>query len=638
MIYRYTIDGAYYQGKDEVLGWEDITTTIKRDKGGILITQDVKLRFKGPAYKYVYETFFSSGFCTEIQVIIEESCDNGVTFYKAHEGIIKNSAIIINEKKCEAEATVTDNSFYARINNNRSIETTFAGRTKNDFTLSPPPINRLQMFNPVDGTNATSIPAYRIEDVLRYLVSFMSDNEVDFQSDHFSTGTYKNLCITNGYAIRNAAFATDHLVTVEFGKTFDELHKKLNLSFNIETGGSKPLFRLENKAFFYSNLAVASFTDVDEVKIKVKSEEIFSQINPGSETTNDGPALQFPEEISFEGFKNEKFFLLGQCNDLDNVLDLLSSYIISSNVIEDVLAGTNDSFDDDLFLIICEEAEISPNTLQPTKSNWLVAAPPYYYNELLRNKAAIENYLGFIPNSISAYFGTASNQFKAIKVSDEALSIFPPTLFHVVPVSFQNDSTAGGFDDGGNYDSAVTFEYTCVLGGLFSFHSLVNILAHGYFHAQLNIVRYDSGGVGGGVVLNTATTGFQTFSVNGTYTLDLSTIFTCTAGDKIVVTLDYTVVFGTVFKLLAGSYFECPQAVIGSGGVVATSDPNDYKIIQMEFEYPIDAQIFRYMKANPTGKFTVTSRGKTRRGWIDNIQYKHKSTKAKIQLLTSINV
>lgn len=671
MKYKYNIAGIVYVDETEIIGWEDMTTTIKRAKGGILITQDVKLRFKGAPYKHLYSAFFGEGYCTELETVIHESCDEGATWNKIHTGLIKNSAITINETNCIAEAIVFDDSYYARINNNRSIETAFAGKTKNGETIPTPTQQNLKMFNPADGSPALvdNVPAYRVHDVLKYMVSFMSDDGVDFLTDHLNAGTFKNLCVTNGYALRTGLLSPDHPLIFQFGKTFDETHKKLNISFNIEDG-AKPVFRLENKPFFYQDTVVAELTDVNEIIIKTKNQEIYSQIQLGSDDTDKAVELHFPDDISYEGFKDEKFFLLGQCNDLDNILNLKSTWIIASNIIEKLVmkfeddgtgvlisdAGNDgdDSFDDEIFLISCEETPYISGQFLPTKTNWLAATPPYFYNAELRNSQCVNRYLGFIPNSIAGYFGVATNRFKAIKTTDEEWTDttipVPPTGEIETPVSFENDSTGGAFDDGNNYSNSI-YEYTCPFGGVYSFNQFFTYTQAGlynfpdnWFSFTLMFKRYDSGGVAGGVLLQTLTATTTTHPSNGTFTKSFSGTMNCNAGDVVVVSVQivldgsFTLPLHQSFKMLAGSYFECTDAITGADGVVATSDPNDYKIIQVDFTHPINSALFRTIKANPKGKFKITSNGRSRLAWIDVMQHKHQTTMTTCSLITSINV
>ena len=305
----------------------------------------------------------------------------------------------------------------------------------------------------------------------------------------------------------------------------------------------------------------------------------------------------------------------------------------------------------------CNESPIAPGILQPTKTNWLQAPAPYYYNEELRNSAVINRYLGYIPNSISAYFGTASNLFKAIKTNDFQLAsdplhpnYLPPGGLDIRPFVFENDTVLPGFDDGNNFSTAL-YEYTCPFGGIYSFDTGIIYDIAGlynginYFELTLGIIRYDNLGVAGGNILQTVASPTSIhFSNAAGYVKNHTASFNCNAGDKIIV---------AAFVLLAGifnqpvyqyitfkpnSFFQCTQAVIGNEGVFEFSDPADYKIIQLEFEYPLNAQQFKILKNNSTGLYKVSQHGRSRYAWIDNIKYQHQSSLAKVQLVTSINV
>ena len=88
-----------------------------------------------------------------------------------------------------AKCQLTDNSFFAKIRNNRNLKAkVYVGKSKSGLDIDPADYWRTTFFKCLDGSyyshltgsgyerNDTSFRAY---DVLRFLVDFMSDGTVD---------------------------------------------------------------------------------------------------------------------------------------------------------------------------------------------------------------------------------------------------------------------------------------------------------------------------------------------------------------------------------------------------------------------------------------------------------------------------
>src|SRR4029078_12875721 len=98
----------------------------------------------------------------------------------------------------------------------------------------------------------------------------------------------------------------------------------------------------------------------------------------GSSTVQNVTSLQFPEGIDWLGFKEEEYNVLGNCGS-DTTLDLVSDYIISSNVIEDAIETPSNNYEGQFAFIECREYHTGVHLAIQT--NNLTATPPYYYNQ-----------------------------------------------------------------------------------------------------------------------------------------------------------------------------------------------------------------------------------------------------------------
>lgn len=658
MIYKFTIDTVVYPEDNNIRAWDTFSTTIKRNASGLkglLSTQDVELVFEGDLYTYFYNKLYDDGVCAESDIIIHESCDNSVSYELFYTGKILVSDIKFDELHCLASSKIRDNSFVARIDNNKSIDTALiAARSKNDVAITACPIYDLIRFSVNNGNYNTSAPreAFRVYDVFKYLVAFMSDGEVGFESTYLGDTTddpemFGGLFISNGEALRTQFFG-ENALRLSFQKLYEEVSKLRKISFFIDNSGTTPILRIENEDFLFSDTNLLTFNDPYNVVTKTKNTELYSKVQLGSTTLADAVYLEFPEGIQFVGFKDETYHILGQCN-IDNTLNLLGDFIRSSNVIEDCIEEANPVYDEDIFFIYCTNIDDVALTCDAKQKNWITGViPPAYYNFELTNSEQAKGYLGAVPNSIATYLGGIATAFQANKLVNESYNetTIPIGGLNIEPFVYQNDSVLPAFDSGGNY-STVLSEYTVPVGGVYSFdlqsdYQIILNAGVQQFTVQYRIRRYDAAGVAGGNLLDESISPIFFRSGSGLYTDIHTGAFNCQATDVIAVHCRI-VIIGTVgvndhptITFFTTSFFRTGSTITG-GGVYQTYDPNDYKIVTYDFSYPIGAADFKTILANPTGLFTFTFKGVTRTGWLDQIKYNHKLATAEITLISSVN-
>jgi len=143
---QFLLDDIIY---DAPKGWEDIETTIKRDYeyNSVLANQDTDVDFTGEAYNYLYTKLRTDGYCTKIKFEVRISAD-GITYRTLLRGNLFMSDIQFNERTCTATVKIEDNSYYAMINNNKSISTTLdSGRSKNGLAISVPPVYEVDFLD-----------------------------------------------------------------------------------------------------------------------------------------------------------------------------------------------------------------------------------------------------------------------------------------------------------------------------------------------------------------------------------------------------------------------------------------------------------------------------------------------------------
>lgn len=664
MSYVYLLDGV---DRGAPVNDKDLLTTIKRGANldGFLVTQDADLVWQGDAYTYLYNKFNSDNYCSEVEVDIIDECENGQVF-DIYTGIIKMSTLKFEEQTCTARGKVMDNSFYSYINNNKSygVSPTQNG-TKNGVEISPPDIWEIRVFDPSTGVyDLTTRKAYRVYDLLEHAITVITDGRVGFVSD-FLWNQSEELFLTTGNALSVSGNAA--IFTYSFDKLYSELNKIFNLSFFIETDLYQlPTLRIEPKGYFYSNSTGVTFSDIKELTVSVDETKLYGTVLLGSTILSDNQGVfLFNENQPFYGFKQEKFYPLGQCN-LDTELNLINDYVISSLVIEDCIIGLSSNYYDELFFVSCENLDVVNLTADAIGYQLGGVAPPYIYNLNLNNYNKAQRHFEFLQGNLLNSFNVSSNNFHAEHnaITQYYVNFIVPQTgtqipflgvqpngnyafqLTVNPFSFPDESSPGNYDLGGNYDNT-TFEYTVPADGRYTFVSKIFFDAVTVPHVvypnsvvYVNIQRYDSGMVF--IEDNPVSNPIPT--ITGVFLAEGSAAFDCVAGDIIICGI--TIYMETnafpvnttqfAIKATAQSYFEstADNVIVGASAI-------NYKVIKFEFQLPVSQDDFRALLADPTGVQTFTKWSDTleefniRRAWLDEFRYNNWTGLANIKLVAN---
>ena len=673
MIYRYLIDGVVI---DEPEGWDSLVTNIKRDRTlkALLKSQEVTLVFRGTGYTALFNKLNTFGFNGKATLEIQRSFDGNI-FTNFYTGTLFTKYYERDEKDVSISSKVEDDSYYAKINNNRNLDCLpHVGFAKNSTPAVPividvAPIQFIQFFNPSTGTyypilsgtdKERSCAAYRVYDIFKFLIDFMSDGTVDFDSTLFDTGgqragmmfTYGLVVDTVQAGLSDDAFERN-FPKISFENFFKEVDRICNIGFYVDNSAGRPKIWIEEQDALFENTPLLTVDNIDELKTSTYQNQLYSKLKIGTSqnllswTTNDN----FPETIDFLGPKIEEFNLLGISN-IDSTLDLTGDYVISSNIIADgVVNVPNDQWDDHLFFIDCEY--VSGVTWAAVKTNTLTGTPPpYYYNQAFMNDQITTRYLGFVPNSIANYLGNNDYKFQAEK-TDQVSRLNAGEISHI---QFQDDSTGGNFNEGGAYDSTSlyivpqsgAFTFAVNLEFLFVWQAAVGqvpiltadisayineydptgaTLLQSYFVAGASV-----GGNYGALPIHSNIRGARTIVTSIGNKIDVRTVTTLSP------TPDGTNLLRTTTHIMPNSFFSCTSTVTG-GGTYQTYDPADYSVLLHKFKYPISETQFDAIQNNIKGYLTFSRAGQVPRiGWIETIKMDHKSGVADITLTSSVKV
>lgn len=634
-------------------GWKDIKTSIRRDKqfNSVLVYQDVEVEFTGDGYEYLY-TKLQDNFCNVIDLKILDAC-GGSSYRQIIRGKIFVSDCRFDEKNCKARIKIEDRSFYASINNNKSIKTSvFTDKSKNGTTITTATTYNLDIYsvsaNALVRSNAQAVTVY---EAFRVLIDFMTDGEVGFESNTFNVGgEWEGLCITTGYQLRTAS--TANFTQFSFIELWDAVKSRIPIGFKIVDPYNSPTIKIEALSELYGSTTAHDFADINQITTSVDQERLFAKMKFNTGAKDSDLTLPFPEDIDFFGFKEEEFFIVGSCN-IDTALELNCNWIVSSNVIQKVVAG-DQGYDANLFLIT---STLSSATDGRTTNTDFLQVGAYYYNEELTNSATAIRYIGFVPNSIASFLSvTGAGTFHAYLPSD---------ITHTATVAPDNDDynplalSAESYDVSGAYNTTL-YRFTAPDGGVYKIDTNIVLDANGsgvgsataYFQAYLRV--YDSTGTlqDVGDIIGGTTYGYRMFTettfltgvpyvgigVGGSYNFTGSRRIVLRQGDYIILRfskvgttgdIDYTIQSG-----VDTTYMKCEENTLG-GGIFQTGDPSTYPALLHEFDYQLSRTDFDNLIENNTSLVTFAMNGQSKRkAWIEQLVYDETKGTATVKLIT----
>jgi hypothetical protein len=586
MAFKFYLDG---QLTDSPVNEFDLSTTIDRDNEteGILITQDVQLQYNGnnvlnpgevSGYTVLLDAF-DTGTCNELLIDIYDEVSDTLTLH-VYQGVIKVPSIEVDLHRMIISTKVQDNSFYAYLSNNQSIDYNFVSpSSKNGVAITPAVQTDVNFFNPIDCQyNSLKLrKGVNINDAFDFIVRALSDNKVSFYS--FSLQQEPVLFLFTGHALTLANSGDDSELITSFEQMMSELKKVRNVGYYIDrTNLDNPVLIIEDLDMIYGGNNFFEFTDIKELTATVNTDDIYASIKVGSKRLADGanPNYTFPESISYLGFREEVYVPLGQCN-FDNELDLVNDYIISSNMISDQLYGALTENLEDVFMVECENYLGNWRAVQyPSWVGVGFGVGTCFYNKGLSNPTKLNvqnsNYQSATTNTLS----TGTYGFRAEQGAEQISGSFDPGSgayigpvyggFDTQPVIFVDETSGPNYDGSGNYNN-VTGVYVAPVDGDYSFSSTIDFRIVGcdtcvggvnlvvlsspssglpvgtyavgttkqQFNATLTIQVYSDNTL---TVLLNQSSSFATFAGDGTYSLSNNFVGYLATGNAVIVSLN----------------------------------------------------------------------------------------------------
>ena len=670
---KFTLD---FLEVDPALNWQDINFTIKTDKQYNLFLQyqEYTLDFDGSGFAYIYDKINNDTFCESIPCEIFSTCDK--IDYLIFSGNILLTDCEVNERACTVKCKVVDKSFFSRINNNKNIRTALdSGKTKNGDVLTNCNQYTVDVYSVLSNTFKYEVECARVWDAFRYMIDFMSDNSIDFRSDAFAyTGIYGGIALTTGYRMRKGTVSAldGRWRQFSFLELYQEINKRIPLVLLVEDPYGKvgkPTIRIEPAEYRYSTNEVFNAQNIDEIITTFDTDKLYAKIKFGSPVDYNS-IYKFPEAVTFYGFGEEEFHLLGTCN-LDLTLDLTANWIVSSNLIEKMVQNLDQSYDSDIIILSTESLTFT--TGRTTNTNFVNTTPDYYYyNELLNNDNISQRYGQDLSAELASYYATSTIG------QVYAYADFPASNDNVHGTGFlftiaeKGDFLTAESYDYGNYFDTTLHQYTALETAVYNFEAQITFqtgnssTGTGIVLLQEYLTHYDSFG-------NEKTRYYfgprNNYYTNSPYDHYLgltasSNVYTATMNNVSIsmVQGDYVKLFirsipvGTItsynanfhyFNVQTGdctwfltltdeaTYLKCTATSI-FGGIFNNVNPDDLRVKLHKFNYPMTEPEWLRILNNPIGNVKFAMNGqKIRNGWIQEIKYSPITGQAQFILNTS---
>jgi hypothetical protein len=667
---KFTLD---YIEVDPALNWQDINFTIKTEKQYNLFLQyqEYTLDFDGSGFAYLNDKIQNDSFCESIPCEIFSTCDK--IDYLIFSGAILLTDCEVNERTCTVKCKVVDKSFFSKINNNKTIKTALdSGKTKNGQVLANCNQYTVDVYSVLNNTFKYEVECARVWDAFNYMISFMSDNTIDFRSDAFApNGSYGGMALTTGYRMRKGVVTplTGRWVQFSFLELYQEVSKRIPLVLIVEDPYGKlgqPIIRIEPAEYRFGAQEIFNAVAIDEIITSFDTDKLYAKVKFGSPVDYNS-IYKFPEAITFYGFREEEFHLLGTCN-LDLTLDLTANWIVSSNLIEKMVQNLDQSYDGDIVMISTES--LTSTTGRTTNSNFINSVPThYYYNELLNNDNISIRYGNNLSAELASYYAT-SNIGQVYAYANPPISTDNAHGAGVLNTVDEKDEFLNAeLYDYGNYFDTTTHRYTAAETAVYNFEAKITFFTGNLSFGnnkvlfQHYIAHYDSigtlknnyhFGTRNNFFTSNANDSFWGFTINSNNSAAIPNIsISMVQGDYIKLVMRsipdgtgyntsfhyFNVGIGDVTWGIEltddATYLRCTATSI-FGGIFNNVNPDDLRVKLHKFNYPMTEPEWLNILNNPIGSVKFAMDGqKIRNGWIQEIKYSPITGQAQFTLNTS---
>ncbi len=401
---------------DPVGGIDDFVLTLERtfDSDNLFREfTETTLTFTGEAFNYLCQVL-QADYCAKVPITVEI---NGEQIF---EGQIIVSFGTLNLTKRTFETQIVDTSYRGlireRVKNEVALNSLL---TVGCEDLNPIPVISMPMRN-VNNTFVRQAEGFDVYEVFRFIVSYISDNQVAFQSNFLQQVPY---AITTGWNISGTDnnLSYKQYPSVSFEKLYSQFRNLCTLYASLEVVAGQPTIIMEPEGYFFQNTASGySLTEYPhDTNITVDEDRIYSIVTIGTDDYDDESPNNAFSNLKINGWGKRNLNSCGCVFDKDNTEDLTVEWIIDSGKIIDILNSADGQ--DEIYIIQLNPLDYPKPLIFDNPSTG-----KYYYNSSLRNE--IVSILWSVQFNNCVYSTrVANNSFRAF-AEDKPLSPWPDDL------------------------------------------------------------------------------------------------------------------------------------------------------------------------------------------------------------------
>ena len=482
---------------------------------------------------------------------------------------------------------IKDESFSNMIAQFKDVEVPL----NSTMTRSGEPINAIPIQKPLMLIVARSYLVLNVLDVIRYLVDFITDNEVEVISRYLSNA---NIFISTGYAMRHAKGTAEQMFpTLSLSQILEEVRKATSLYGVMTEVAGKPTLILEKEEdTFGSDVLI----NIDTLPLGLDESFDDNQIYNSIQLGGNRKIEQSSERL--ENFNNIEVFSCG-CNGFkDNVLNLRFNFIVDNDTIIMQLDSANynddEVWNDDIFMF---------------ELDWLGI---YNNNQRFKNINILNEWLGsgincFTKDMLAKYGFLAINRYDFESDQDSFLYFKNP----IESILDRQNSlhnwiyTVDGMPIMTPTQPGTTY-FKCQEAGNYTFNSKVSVkgLSAGTYNASTNTILLKlmkassiSNAVNG-IVLETLTEnlidGYE-IVVGEDFQLEIQGSFNLAVNDVVIAM--YSITRNPTCYITYQEF-----SLVRDSLTVITSENSDYyKPFLAKFKYDLCFEDYEKMRKNKTG-------------------------------------
>ena len=484
---------------------------------------------------------------------------------------------------------IKDESFSNMIAQFKDVEVPL----NSTMTRSGKPIKGLMNITPT----IIALPAYltfNVFDVIRYLVEFITDNEVGVVSPYLSTA---NMFISTGYAMRHAnGLAEQMFPTVSLGTLLEEVRKATSIYGVMEMQGDKPILRLEKEVDTFGSEVLIN---IDTLPLGLDESFDDNQIYNSIQLGGNRKIEQSSEML--ENFNNIEVFSCG-CNGFkDNVLNLRFNFVVDNDTI--VMQSDSANYNDD---------EVWNDEIFMFELTKIGNIYTYFTNNRFKNINILKEWLGsgincFTKDMLAKYgflainrddFGSWEDSFLYFKNPIESILDRQNSLHNWI-YAIDGMPIMTPSQDGTTY-------FKCQEAGNYTFNSKVSVkgLSAGTYDASTNTILLKlmkassiSNAVAG-IILETLTEnlidGYE-IVVGEDFQLEIQGSFNLAVNDVVIAM--YSITRDPTCYITYQEF----SLVRDSLTVLTSEDSDHYKPFLAKFKYDLCFEDYEKMRKNKTG-------------------------------------